>query len=385
MRNLFAKPARRYSLAATVVILIGGGFLYTQAIAENPAAGQMPPPPAVTVSTIQAQEIRTWDSFSGRLAAVASVEIKPLVGGTVQQVTFQDGQTVNKGQPLFVIDPRPHQAALNRAKAQLQAARAQAKLSQDEFQRSQHLLDDNLISKSQYDATATDKQSAFAAVTEAEASLQQAELNVEYANITAPVTGRISRAEITEGNVVEAGPNAPVLAKIVANEKFYVEFNVDEQTYIQLSRLSASPETMPIEVTLDGDDVVYTGNFHAFDNQLDAESGTIRARAIVENTDKVLTAGMYTRVRLGSPQKNSVFLVPESAIGTNQSKKFVMVVDAQNTARYREVALGEQWNNQRVIRKGLEEGDRVIINGLSHVRPDTPVSPTDSSKIALAN
>ncbi|VUD42151.1 Multidrug resistance protein MdtE [Thalassocella blandensis] len=385
MRNPFAKSARRYSLAVVVVSLIGGGFLYTQAVADKPAAGQMPPPPSVTVSTIQVQEIRTWDSFSGRLSAVASVEIKPLVGGTVQQVLFHDGQNVTKGQPLFVIDPRPHQAALNRAKAQLQAARAQAKLSQDEFQRSQHLLNDNLISQSQYDATATDKQSTFAVVTEAEASLQQAELNVEYANITAPVTGRISRAEITEGNVVESGPNAPVLAKIVANEKFYVEFNVDEQTYIQLSRQSAAPASMPIEVTLDGDDVVYHGNFHAFDNQLDAASGTIRARAIVENTDKVLTAGMYARVRLGSPQKNSVLLVPESAIGTNQSKKFVLVVDAQNTARYREVSLGAQWNNQRVIRTGIAEGDRVIINGLSHVRPDTPVTPTDAGKLALAD
>ena len=185
--------------------------------------------------------------------------------------------------------------------------------------------------------------------------------------------------------MVEAGPTAPVLARIVANDKFYVEFNVDEQTYIKLSRSLSETDTMPIELTLDDDDVVYHGVFHAFDNQLDPASGTIRARAVVDNTDQLLTAGMYTQVRLGSPPKAPVLLVPESAIGTNQSKKFVLVVDDQHTARYREVSLGAQWQGQRVVKSGLNAGDRVIVNGLSHVQPDTPVAISDDASLALAN
>lgn len=378
--------ARRLSVVTLIAVVIGGALVMTSnASSDKSNEAQLPPPPMVTVSVLQTQDIRTWESFSGRLTPVASVELRPLVGGTVQQVLFQDGEHVTAKQPLFVIDPRPHQAALNRAHAQLQAARAQAKLLEDEFQRAKQLKSENLISQSQYETTASQKQSAIASVAEAEALLEQANLNLEYANITAPVSGRISRAEVTQGNVVEAGPTAPVLARIVANDKFYVEFNVDEQTYIKLSRSLSETDTMPIELTLDGDDVVYHGVFHAFDNQLDPASGTIRARAVVDNTDQLLTAGMYTQVRLGSPKKTPVLLIPESAIGTNQSKKFVLVVDDQHTARYREVSLGAQWQGQRVVKSGLNAGDRVIVNGLSHVQPDTPVAISDGASLALAN
>ncbi|GHA20288.1 MexE family multidrug efflux RND transporter periplasmic adaptor subunit [Arenicella chitinivorans] len=386
MQAFSTRNARHISLVTLIAAFIGGALVMTSnASADKTSDAQLPPPPLVTVSVLQSQDIRTWESFSGRLAPVASVELRPLVGGTVQQVLFNDGEYVTAKQPLFVIDPRPHQAAQNRANAQLQAARAQAKLLEDEFKRAVQLKSENLISQSQFETTASQRQSAIASVAEADALLEQAKLNLEYANITAPVSGRISRAEVTQGNVVEAGPSAPVLARIVANDKFYVEFNVDEQTYIKLSRSLSDADSMPIELTLDGDDVVYHGLFHAFDNQLDPASGTIRARAVVENTDRLLTAGMYTQVRLGSPQKASVLLVPESAIGTNQSKKFVLVVDEQQTARYREVTLGAQWQGQRVISSGLNEGDRVIVNGLSHVQPDTPVAISDTAALALAN
>lgn len=374
----------RLSLVLAIATLTGSIILFQSASAakDTPPAR---PAPAVTVSVIEKQSVRTWNTFSGRLSAVASARIRPLVGGEVQQVLFEEGQVVSKGEPLFIIDPRPHQAALDRAQAQLQAARANAKLAQDEFQRSEQLLKDNLISRSQHDAATTTQQSAEAAVNEAKALLQQAKLNLDYANITAPINGRISRAEITEGNIVEAGPNAPVLAAVVANDQFYVEFNVDEATYIKLAR-QTQQQQMPIEVQLDeNDDVVYQGHFHAFDNQVDSATGTIRARAIVENSDHVLAAGMYAHVRLGSVNKQEVVLVPESAIGTNQSRKFVLVVDTENTARYREVALGEQWQNLRIINQGLKEGDRVIVNGLSHVRPDTPVNPSQEKSLALAN
>lgn len=386
MQAFSIRNARYFSLVLLVAAFTGGALVMTShASADKASDAQLPPPPMVTVSVLQTQDIRTWESFSGRLAPVASVDLRPLVGGTVQHVLFNDGDYVTTKQPLFVIDPRPHQAALNRANAHLQAARAQAQLQEDEFKRAQQLNSENLISQSQFETTASQKQSALAAVAEAEALLEQAKLNLEYANITAPVSGRISRAEVTQGNVVEAGPGAPVMARIVANDKFYVEFNVDEQTYIKLSRSLSDADSMPIELTLDGDDVVYHGLFHAFDNQLDPASGTIRARALVENTDRLLTAGMYTQVRLGSPQKTSVLLVPESAIGTNQSKKFVLVVDNQQIARYREVSLGAQWQGQRVINSGLNAGDQVIVNGLSHVQPDSPVAISEGETLAVAN
>lgn len=377
MLKAIQQPGRRLTLAfAIAAAAVTGATLYqSQASAEAQASA--PPPPSVTVATVEHQQIRTWASFSGRLTPVASADIKPLVGGTIQKVSFYDGQHVSQGQALFLIDPRPHEAALARASAQLEAARSRFALAQDELARARRLLEDKLISQSLFDAAQNDAQTAKAAVAEAQAARQQAALNLEYAHISAPVAGRISRAELTEGNVVEAGPNAPVLASIVANDRLYAEFSVDEQTFLRFVRATDNPKSMPIELTLAADkSVIYEGHLHAFDNRLDTASGTIRARAIVENTDGALTPGMYAEVRLGAPQLSEALVLPERAIGTNQNKKFVLVVDADNTARYREVSLGKQWRGQRIISEGLQPGDRVIVGGLAHVRPDSPVTPT---------
>lgn len=376
MLSQISRSGRQLTLTIAIATATAtGAILYLNDARADTAASQ-PPPPSVSVTTLQAQEIRTWVSFSGRLTPVASAEIKPLVGGTIQQVNFHDGQLVEQGQPLFLIDPRPHEAALARTQAQLAAARSRLSLAADELERARQLLTDKLISQSLFDAARNEAQTAEAVVAEAEAARIQAQLNLEYAHISAPVAGRISRAELTQGNVIEAGPNAPVLASIVANDKLYAEFNVDEQTFIRFVRSTDDPQSMPIELTLASDDsVTYEGRLHAFDNRLDTASGTIRARAIVENTDGALTPGMFAQIRLGSPGLSEEIIVPERAIGTNQNKKFVLVVDASNTARYREVTLGKQWRGQRIIAKGLASGDTVIVGGLAHVRPDAPVTP----------
>ena len=370
-------------LAATILTGIAGFYYVSNATAAPTAS--VPPAPTVGVVVLQPHEIRRWANFSGRLSPVESAAIKPLVSGTIQQVLFKDGQYVKKGQPLFVIDPRPHQAAVERAQAQLATAKSRAKLAHDELKRSQQLITAKLVSQSLYDTANSNDQVALAAVKEAEAALNQAKLNLEYAHISAPITGRISRAELTTGNVVEAGANAPLLAQIVASDKLYAEFNVDEATYIQFVRNSKNTQAMPVELTLASDSsVAYQGYIASFDNRLDSSSGTIRARAVFDNNDGALTPGMFANVRLGSAEKASTLLIPERAIGTNQSKKFVLVIDEKNIASYREVTLGDHYQGQRVILAGANPGDKVIVNGLSHVRPNSIVNPTIEKAVDLA-
>ncbi|MDF1588416.1 MAG: efflux RND transporter periplasmic adaptor subunit [Gammaproteobacteria bacterium] len=335
-----------------------------------------PPPPNVEVIEIKAEPIRVWSAFSGTLSAVDIAEIKPQVGGEITQVLFQDGQMVKKGQRLFVIDPRPYEAAYKRSQAQLASAQSRAKLAKDELERSKKLVASKLVSESLYDAALNDYNVAIAAINEAKSALVQTKLDLDYAFVTAPFDGRISRAELTVGNIVQTAPNAPVLATVVANDKLYAEFNVDERTYIKAIRTEHDPKAMPVELTLAGDeDVVYHGKIHSFDNQLDRASGTIRARAIFDNTDGVLTSGMYANVRLGSASKMDALLIPQKAIGTNQDKKFVYIVDQANTAVYREVNLGISYQDSRVVLSGLNVGDRVITNGIAHIRPNTVVNP----------
>lgn len=382
MQSRFSSLVRRaYTFGAVVVVAGAVGLYYIQTVSASDPAPEAPPAPAVEVAELQPMEIRTWSRFSGRLIPVESAQIKPLVSGTIQQVLFSDGQLVRKGDVLFVIDPRPHQAEEQRAQAQLATARSRANLADDELQRAKQLHSTKLISQSIYDAAVSAHQVAQADVLAAESALSRARLNVEYAHISAPISGRIGRAELTVGNVVEAGPNAPVLTTLVADEQFYAEFNVDEQAYLQsvrsLQQQPRSPQieqSMPVELSL-ADGAIYYGKIHAFDNRLDIASGTIRARAIFDNTDGLLTAGMYANIKLGSASTTPTLLVPERALGTNQDKKFVYVVDDNNTVQYREVQLGDHYQSHRVVEKGLEAGERIAVNSLAHLRPNSPINP----------
>lgn len=343
---------------------------------EQSTSAAAPPPPVAEIITMQAEKVRTWNSFSGRLAAVDIAEIKPLVGGELQQVKFDDGQQVEKGDLLFVIDPRPYQAAVKRAEAQLASARSRAKLADDELKRTQQLVKKKLVSESVFDAARNEYQVANAAIEEARSALAQTKLDLDYCYIRAPFSGQVSRAELTVGNIIETSPNAPVLTTLVANDKLYAEFDVDEQTYIKSVRHSQSDEPMPVQMTLAADESVsYKGKIHSFDNQLDTSSGTIRARAIFDNTDGALTPGMYANLKLGSAQEQDVMLIPERAIGTNQDKKFVYVLNDDNEATYRQVTLGQHHDERRIINSGLQSGDRVVVNGLSHIRPNSKVTP----------
>lgn len=347
---------------------------------QGPAS---PPPPVAEVIEVVPQQVRIWTHFSGRLTAVDRAEIKPLVGGELQKVTFEDGQQVEKGDLLFVIDPRPYQAAVKQAEARLASARSRARLAEDELARSERLVKKKLVSESVYDAAKSESQMAAAAIDEASSALAKALLNLDYCYIRAPFNGQISRAELTVGNIIETTPNAPVLTTLVANDRLYAEFDVDEQTYIKSVRRSQGEQAMPVTMTLAADDsVTYQGNIHSFDNQLDTSSGTIRARAIFDNTDGALTPGMYANVSLGAAEQQEVMLVPERAVGTNQDKKFVFVVNEEDIATYREIKLGAHHQGSRIVESGLNGGERVIVNGLSHIRPDTQVTakPMETSE-----
>lgn len=368
--------------AAAVAVYFNSA--YSEQSQEAPAAAS-PPPPVAEFVTVAPQEVRIWTGFSGRLSAVDKAEIKPLVGGELQQVLFEDAQKVEKGDLLFVIDPRPYQAAVKRAEAQLTSARSRAKLANDELERSEQLVKKKLVSESVFDAAKNEFQVATATIEEASSALAQAKLDLDYCYIRAPFSGQVSRAELTVGNIIETSPNAPVLTTLVANDKLYAEFDIDEQTYLRSMRHSQGDKAMPVEMTLAADtSVTYQGKIHSFDNQLDVSSGTIRARAIFDNTDGALTPGMYANVHLGTAETQSVMLIPERAVGTNQDKKFVYVINDNDEISYHEVTLGAHHKGSRIVLTGLQEGDRVVVNGLSHIRPNSKVTakPAETQQVA---
>jgi membrane fusion protein, multidrug efflux system len=351
-----------------------------RAVAANAVA---PPPPAVEVVEIKSQPLRNWVEFSGRLTAVESANLKPQVSGVIQKILFTEGQEVRQGQLLFVIDPRPHEAALQQARAQLASAESQHHLAQDELNRAKQLLKQKLIADSLYEASVNADSVAEAKRQEAQAMVARAQLNLEYAHITAPISGRISRAELTRGNNVEAGANAPVLARVTVNKTLYAEFHLDEANLIKWVSKTQNIHAMPVVVTLastNGD--TYSGFLESLDNHIDPSTGTLRARAILDNSKGELTPGMFARIRLGSAQESPALLIPDKSIGTNQSKKFVLVVDDKNTANYREVTLGDYFDGQRQVLAGLNPGERIISNGLARVRPNTQVSPTLTTVVA---
>lgn len=382
-RNLL-KTQRTLTLFVIIgALAISGATLHYIAQAYSSKAAQASvssPLPSVDVVTVQPQSVRIWSTFSGRLRAVDYVEVRPRVGGTITKVLFEEGAIVEKGDPLFVIDPRPFEAEFASARAELESAQSRTTFTKQELTRAKGLVKKNAISQSRFDATKNDYQVAMASINSAKARMRRAYLDLEYAHIKAPVSGRISRAEITKGNVIEAGPNAPVLTTIVSIDQLYAEFDVDEQTYIQ-ARRQATGNTMPVELTLSSDaSVVYQGVMHSFDNQLDTTSGTIRARAIFNNKDRALVPGMFATVRLGSTSEQATLLVSDRAVRTDQDKKYVYIVTPDNKVAYREVNLGRALKGQRVVLSGLESGVRVLVNSLQRVSPDMEVQPVELTK-----
>jgi membrane fusion protein, multidrug efflux system len=370
------------AVALCVGVLAISQYGNADANAQQQAA---PPPTPVTVQTVAPEPVRLWSQFSGKLVAVDAAEIRPEVSGRITEIRFQDGQQVKAGDVLMVIDPRPYEAALAKAEAELQSAQTHAVFAQKEAERAQKLVRTNVIPKRLRDERLSARDMANAAVASARAQAQQARLDVEHAYVKAPISGQVGRAEITVGNVVEADNSARLLTTIVSRDAMYADFEVDEKTYLQAIRGIGNDvrgvRAIPVKLTLRGDaSHTYDGFIHAFDNQISGSSGTIRARALFANSDGSLMVGMFASVEMGSNGTDESILIPERAISTDQSKKFVYIVGEGNKVAYREVMLGAAMQGKRVIISGLSAGEKVIVDGLQHIRPDAVVEPKEEQQ-----
>ncbi len=326
--------------------------------------------------------ITDYQNYSGRLEAVNKVDIRPLVPGTIVAVHFADGALVKKGDLLFTIDPRPYVAEVDHANAELAAAQARNGYTSTDAARAERLLSDNAIAKRDYDEKQNASHEALANLKAAQAAVETAKINLGYTNIVAPVSGRVSRAEMTVGNIVSTGSSAPLLTTLVSVSPIYASFDVDEQTYLRyLSHDSRN--TVPVSLGLANEDgFSREGKVSSVDNRLDTGSGTIRVRASFDNADGTLVPGLYARIKVGGGAPHPAVLIDDAAIGTDQDKKYVMVVDKDNHAQYREVTLGTLNDGMRVITKGLEPNERIVVNGLQRVRPNDVVKP---NPVAMAS
>jgi RND family efflux transporter MFP subunit len=362
----------RWTLAAALVVSSCG--------AKPPPA---PPPPKVKVVQPVAREVTEWDEYTARLDAVDSVEVRPRVSGYLQSIHFQDGGLVRKGDLLFLIDPRPYEAALRRAAADRELAKSRLALAQKNFARATDLLASHAISQEEADIRQSNVRQAEASVDEAEAAVDAAKLDVEFTHVTAPVAGRVGRKLVTEGNLINGGvgTQGTLLTTIVSLDPIYAYFEADEGSLLKYMRLASSGQRpssreyrTPVHVGLaDEDGFPHDGVMDFVDNQLDRGTGTIVGRAVLPNPDLSLIPGLFARLRLPGSGQYQGILVPDEAIGSDQSQKLVFVVDAESKAQYRPVKIGPLVDGLRVVREGVTPEDWVIVAGLQRVRPGLQV------------
>ncbi len=372
---------RAVSLAA-LLLLVG--------CSESPQKqASAPPPPAVTVANPVKRVVIDRDEYVGRFVAVDSVEIRARVSGYLDRIDFTDGQMVKQGDLLFTIDKRPFQTTLDQAKANLAQSHANLAFAETDLARGAQLVRQSTITEQTFDQRTQVKRVAEASVQAQEAAVRQASLDLEFTELKAPVAGRIGDRRVSPGNLVTGGTagNTSLLATIVSTDPIRFEFTFDEASYLRYERLAQGGREMTsrdasVVVALkliDERDFPHQGRMDFVDNVIDRSSGTIRGRAVFANPDGVFTPGMFARVRVpGSPSYNAL-LVSDAAIGTEQTRKYVLVVDSDNVVRMKYVTLGQSFNNLRVIKSGLQEDDRVIVNGLMRARPNQKVNPQNEA------
>ena len=375
-------PRNRLAIAVGSTLTVAGlaaGLLAhrTSGAAAAPAAPQAMP---VVATTVVPTEVTPWDEFSGRLEAVERVDVRSRVAGAVQSAHFREGALVKAGDLLVTIDPAPYAAEVDRANAQLLAAQARLDNAASELERAQRLWEDSAIAKRELDERVSARREAAANVSAAQAALQSARLNLSYTQVRAPVSGRVGKLEITVGNLVPAGPGAPVLTTLVSVDPIYASFDADEQVVTRSLRALQGPprrglEAIPVLLDTEGSSAPLKGHLQLVDNQVNAKSGTVRVRAVFDNPGGRLMPGQFAELRLGSVQPQEALLVSERAVGTDQSKRFVFVVDAENRAVYREVTLGASVDGMRIVTSGLKPNERVVVNGLQRVRPGALLAP----------
>jgi RND family efflux transporter MFP subunit len=369
-----------------VVISLAALTLNSRAEDKAPAA---PPLQPVTVAPVPEREISEWDEFTGRLQAVDQVDIRPRVSGYIQRVTFTEGREVRKGEVLFQIDPRPYQAELARAQAELDRARSAAALAASDVRRADPLVKAQAISREEYDSRTSAEAQGGASVKAAEAAVETARLNLGWTRVRSPISGRVSNALVTPGNLVEAGQPATLLTTVVSLDPMYVYFDSDEQTYLRYAGRARNNGSnwrdgkLVVHLGLANEEgYPHEGRLDFVDNQIDPNTGTIRTRAVFSNKSRALTPGLFARVKLVGDHKRKALLVRDAAIGTDQDRKFVLVVGPGDSLVYRPVVPGRLVDGLRIIDSGLQPNEKVVVNGLMRVRPGMKVAPILSEMTA---
>ena len=376
-RKTFAssRAAGAASLLALSVVLASGCA---------PQAAPAPQAPQVSVAEVLQRDVSDWDEFTGRTEAIESVEVRPRVSGYIERVAFAEGSIVRKGDLLFVIDPRPYRAELDKAEAELVRAQANAELARNEVARGDRLLSARAISREEYDQRVNAGRESDANVRAAQAAVETARLNLGYTRVTTPIDGRVSKAEVTLGNLVSGGTaNATLLTSVVSVDPIYVAFEGDERVYLKYASLGQLRELQgannvrnTVRVGLANEtDFPHEGELVFLDNQLNPATGTIRARALLDNHDGRLTPGLFARVKLIGSEVVSAVVIDDRAVGTDQDQKFVYVVGKNNVVDYRAVKLGRVFEGLRIVEEGLEPGERIVVNGLQRVRPGVTIAP----------
>ncbi len=386
MNQVPLQARRRLWVAGTTLTAVAAALATVFMLQSGPAKAT-PSPAAqatpVSVATVVQSDVATWNDFSGRLEAVERVDIRSRVAGTVEAVHFREGALVKAGDLLLTIDPAPYQADVDRADAQVFAAQSRLANARSNYERSKQLLQDHAISQREYDDSLNAQSEADANLRSAKAQLQTAQLSLGYTQVKAPVSGRVGKLEITTGNLVAAGPGAPVLTTLVSVSPIYASFDADEQIVTHALRelpagasARAQIEKIPVQMGTSGDAATpIAGHLQLVDNQVDAKSGTVRVRAVFDNADGALMPGQFAHLRMGQVKADAALLINERAVGTDQNKKFVMVVGTDDKAAYREVTLGANVDGLRIVTSGLKPNERVVVNGLQRVRPGALIAP----------
>ncbi len=348
---------------------------------EATGAGAPPQAPTVDVATVVEQRITEWDEFTGRLQAPETVALMPRVSGYLEKVHFNEGALVKAGDLLFQIDDRALTADVNRLKAELQSAISQQRLAESDYQRAEQLRQQKAIAEEVLDARRARKDQSASQIAAVKAALTRAELDLSHTQVRAPISGRVSNAQITAGNYVQAGQSQ--LTSIVSTDRMYAYFDADEQTYLRYVQLAAAgkradsrSEASPVLMALSSDhDYRYTGTLDFLDNSINPQTGTIRARAVFSNDDNHLIPGLFAKIKLvGSASYNGI-LIDDKAVGTDLTNKFVLVVDDKQQLQYRPVTLGEKIGGLRIITSGLTASETIVVNGLQRVRPTMQITP----------
>ena len=370
----YARFLTRLSAASLVALMVA---------ACSPGTAAPPATPSVSASTPMVKEVTGWDTFTGRLEAVDTVEVRPRVNGYVERVAFRDGDYVQKGDLLFVIDPRPYQAAAKQAEGQLAQAQAQLVLANKDLERARSLITTQAIATNVLDQRQENQAGAEAAVAVASAALSRARLDLEFTQVSAPITGRISRKLVGEGNLVAGGDaNATLLTTIVSLDTIDAYFDIDEQSFLRYGRTGREGNQAvafetggEVGVALPGDkSPSFTGTLNFSENRLDASTGTLRLRARIANPDHVLKPGQFVRVSLAAEPTHQAVLVPASAVASDASRQILYVVGKDDRVAARPVEVGRMFGKMREVTRGLEASDRVVVSGIQRVQAGTKVT-----------